>query len=76
MSKATAVAQSTMEQIRQAGYTGAASSSEQPVTGYPGLTRKTDITSAGVPGAKAVKVTVKFISFGQHTVEMNTILAR
>lgn len=78
MTKATALAHSTMEQIRQAGYFGALSVSEPPVVDNPpgGFTRTVTVSATGTDGAKAVNVKIDYTSFGQHTVELNTILAR
>ncbi|MFO7964572.1 MAG: hypothetical protein R6U50_11670 [Desulfobacterales bacterium] len=77
MTKATALAQSTMEQIRQAGYIGALevgeSTTDSPMEGF---NRTVAVSSTGTSGAKAVNVTVTFRSFGQHTVQLDTILAR
>ncbi len=80
MSKANALAKSTIEQIRQAGYSLAVdpgeSYVENTVAGYPGIKRSTEGFSVGIDGAKGIKVTITYTSFGQHTVEMNTIIAR
>ena len=77
MSKANTLAKTTMEVIRQQGYLGAVSAPETSVNFADStFKRQVDVSSTGTNGAKAVKVTITYASFGPHTVEMNTIIAR
>lgn len=83
MARATALAQSSMERLRQVGYIGALEAGQSVTETITqdseipeGFSRTTEVFSTGTTGAKGVRVTVTFPSFGLHTVELKTIIAR
>jgi type IV pilus modification protein PilV len=84
MSRATRLAQTSMERIRQAGYFFAKDSPDPETIHFDGstFTQMTEVyptvaaDGSTVERSKTYKVSISFISFGSHKVEMDTILSR
>lgn len=77
MTTATTLAKEKIEEIRQAGYLGVPLEGS-PVTENPvaGFTRVTTTQATGTDGARAVTVSVSYVSFGTHNVELKTVVSR
>lgn len=77
ISAATVLAQDKMEDIKRAGYAGAADNTEgyNTISDYPLYKRITDV-AAGDPAAGMKKITVTvYWDSDDHSVVLNTILA-
>ncbi len=75
MSRATALAQSRIEEIRQEGYFAQVmgSTEDEPVAGFATVTKVSPSTISGVLDIEAV---VTYNAFGQHKVVQKTLLSR